>query len=63
MIELNTPAGKILISPNRIESISEIKPRKGENNTVVNTQIYCVAGGEAYNILEYYEEVRKKMGF
>ena len=63
MIELTTPEGKILIDSNRIEAIVEIRPLKGFNNSWISVQIYCRGAREPYNVVESYEEVKKKMGF
>jgi hypothetical protein len=62
MIELTTPEGRMLIDPDRIEAITEIKPLKGFNNTWISVQIYCKRGREPYNVVESYDEVKKKMG-
>jgi hypothetical protein len=61
MIELTTPEGKILIDSNRIEAIAETNRIKGINDTWILVQIYCRGGREPYNVVESYDEVKKKM--
>lgn len=62
LIHLTSPVGKIAIVTEYIVAVAEVHPGEaGANNTFVRTKIYASPDGEAYNVLEKYDDVIKML--
>jgi hypothetical protein len=58
-LKLTTPEGPSLFALEKIDAIVACDPKRGSNDTVVNTRIYMTGDQDYYNVLETTKEIAK----